>query len=87
MIPTGSYLQGNFVVTAADQSRAVLRPRLANGDSDPAVRIMVEYPNGAVAPREGAVLNRDLTIPYEIRDVRRGATGEITIYAREIIQQ
>jgi hypothetical protein len=87
MVPVGSYLQGNFVVTAADQSRAVLRPRLATGESDPGVRIMVEYPNGAVAPREGAVLDRDLTIPYEIRDVRRGATGEITIYAREIIQQ
>jgi hypothetical protein len=86
-VPAGSYLQGNFVVTAADQSRAVLRPRLANGDSDPGVRIMIEYPNGAVPPREGAVLNRDLTAPYEIRDVRRGAQGEITIYAREIIQQ
>ena len=87
MVPAGSYLQGNFVVTATDPSRAVLRPRLANGSSDPAVRIMVEYPNGAVPPREGAALDRDLTIPYEIRDVRRGATGEITIYAREIIQQ
>jgi len=88
-VPPGSYLRGNFVVTATGENppRAVLRPRPAAGQPQTgSFRIIVEYPNGAVPPAEGAAVDRDLATPYEIRDVRRGATGEINIWVREIIQ-
>ncbi len=82
-----TYLRGNFVVKASGDARAVLRPRLANGDSDNAVRVIVEYPNGSLPPAEGAAVDRDEQRPYEITEVRRGASGEVNIWVREIIQQ
>jgi hypothetical protein len=84
------YLRGRFVVTAAGENRAVLRPQ-AGGD-DPgtplpaATRIIVEYPGGSVPPNEGTTFARDDARPLEIRDVRRGADGQINIYTREITQ-
>jgi hypothetical protein len=84
------YLRGRFVVTAAGENRAVLRPQ--SGGDDPgtplpaATRIIVEYPGGAVPPNEGSTFARDDSRPLEIRDVRRGADGQINIYTREITQ-
>jgi hypothetical protein len=84
------YLRGRFVVTAAGENKAVLRPQ-AGGD-DPGVplpaatRVIVEYPGGSLPPTEGATFARDDSRPLEIRDVRRGADGQINIYAREITQ-
>jgi len=88
IVPPGSYLRGNFVVTATGENRAVLRPRPgADQAQTGSFRIIVEYPNGAVPPAEGVAVDRDLATPYEIRDVRRGADGVINISVREIIQQ
>ena len=82
------YLRGSFVVTAAGENRAVLRSQGATGDaSQPgtgAARIIVEFPPSAVPPQEGAVFSRDESRGFEIRDVRRGADGQINIYVREI---
>ena len=82
------YLQGNFRVTASGENRAVLRDRAAGtGAANPAdsIRIIVEYPAGAVPPDENAVLSRDPSRPFEVRDIRRGADGQVNIYVREII--
>ena len=83
-----TYLHGNFVVTATGENRAVLRPRPGSdgGGTEP-VRVIVEYVNGAAPPTEGSNMDRGEGAPYEIRDVRRSATGELNIWVREIVQQ
>jgi hypothetical protein len=86
------YLQGDFRVTASGENRAVLRDKAAGGDpANPSpvdsVRIIVEYPAGAVPPSENATLSRDGARPFEIRDIRKGADGQVNIYVREIISQ
>ncbi|RYD61447.1 MAG: hypothetical protein EOP83_17000 [Verrucomicrobiaceae bacterium] len=84
------YLRGNFVVTASGENRAVLRTQGASGDptkpGSAAARIIVEYPPSAVPPAEGATFSRDEQRGFEVRDVRRGADGQINIYVREITQ-
>lgn len=84
------YLRGNFVVTASGENRAVLRSQGATGDptkpGSAAARIIVEYPPSAEPPAEGATFSRDETRGFEVRDVRRGADGQINIYVREITQ-
>jgi hypothetical protein len=86
------YLRGDFRVTASGENRAVLRDRSAG--SDPAnpspaesVRIIVEYPAGAVPPGENSIVSRDPAHPFEIKDIRKGADGQVNIYVREIIAQ
>ncbi len=86
-VPERNYLRGSFVVKASGENRAVLRPRLATGDADPSVRVIVEYPNGAVPPLEGVEMDRDEVRPLQITDVRKGATGELNIWVREIVAQ
>lgn len=82
------YLVGDFRVTASTDNRAVLRDSAFRGDAVAgAARIIVEYPAGAIPPAENAAFVRDAGRPYEIRDVRRGADGQVNIYVREIIQQ
>jgi hypothetical protein len=86
------YLQGDFRVTASGENRAVLRDRAAGaGGASPspvdAVRIIVEYPAGAVPPGENSTFTRDPSRPFEVRDIRRGADGQVNIYVREIIAQ
>ncbi len=84
------YLRGNFVVTASGENRAVLRTQGAMGDptrpGTAAARIIVEYPPSAVPPPEGSTFSRDEQRGFEVRDVRRGADGQINIYVREITQ-
>ena len=81
------YLHGEFRVTASGENRAVLRERAAGADQAAgAARIIVEYPAGAVPPVENSSFVRDGARPFEIRDVRRGADGQVNIYVREIIQ-
>jgi hypothetical protein len=81
------YLRGQFLVTAAGDNRAVLRPQ-AGPESKrsliAATRVIVEYPNGALPPAEGSSVERDEARPFEIRDVRKGADGQINVYVREI---
>ncbi|MEA3212164.1 MAG: hypothetical protein QOE70_5221 [Chthoniobacter sp.] len=86
------YLRGDFRVTASGENRAVLRDRAAGADpANPSpvdgVRIIAEYPAGAVPPDESAVIARDSSRPFEIRDIRKGADGQINIYVREITAQ
>ncbi|MHA3774706.1 hypothetical protein ACXR0O_24550 [Verrucomicrobiota bacterium sgz303538] len=84
------YLRGSFVVTASGENRAVLRSQGASGDptkpGSGAARIIVEYPASAAPPPEGATFARDDSRGFEIRDVRRGADGQINIYVREVTQ-
>lgn len=83
-----TYLRGNFVVTARGENRAVLRPRPGSeGSGTDPVRIIVEYANGNEPPAEGINMDRDETAAYEIRDVRRGPTGELNVWVRELVQQ
>jgi len=83
------YLRGNFVVTASEENRAVLRPQGGGLTSlfkpnAGATRIIVQYPAGTEPPSEGSTLARDETRPFLITDVRRGADGQINLYVREI---
>ena len=83
-----TYLQGNFVVNAKNGSRIVLRSRpVGGGAAIPAVRVIVEYGNGMLAPEEGTNIDPGRNSAFEIRDVRKGADGELNIYAREIVQE
>ena len=86
--PARTYLRGNFVVRATGENRAVLRPLPGSeGVGEAPVRVIVEYVNGSVPPAEGIEMDRGEGAPFEIRDVRRGATGELNIWVREIVQQ
>jgi hypothetical protein len=86
------YLRGNFVVTASEENRAVLRPQggplsslasfLKPGAG--ATRVIVQYPLGIQPPVEGSTFARDESRPFMITDVRRGADGQINLYVREI---
>jgi len=82
------YLRGNFVVTASEENRAVLRPQSgvlsALLRQSSGTRVIVEYPSGFEPPAEGSTLVRDDNRPFMITDVRRGADGQINLYVREI---
>ena len=84
------YLRGNFVVTAAGESRAVLRSQ--GGGTEPArpgagpARVIVEFPPSVAPPPEGSTFSRDASRGFEIRDVRKSADGQINIYVREVTQ-
>lgn len=84
------YLQGNFVVTASGQNRAVLRPQGAVGESlgigerSSNTRVIVEFPAGARPPTEGTTFSRDSRRPFLITDVRKGADGQVNVYVREV---
>ena len=82
------YLRGRFSVTASGNGRAVLRPQggipgmnLGPGSK---VRVIVEYPAGAVPPTEGNTLSRDNVRPFQITSVKKGEDGQVNIYAREV---
>ena len=86
-----AYLQGQFVVNFADANRAVLRPigGQAGPDTDGLgrnVRIIVDYPAGALLPEPGSTLDRDATRPYEVTEVRRQSDGQLNVFVREIIK-
>lgn len=84
------YLQGNFVVTAAGQNRAVLRTQgaiteaIGIGGRSSNVRVIVEFPAGVRPPGEGATFSRDARRPFQITDVREGADGQVNVYVREV---
>jgi hypothetical protein len=84
------YLRGDFTVTAARDNRAVLRPRQSLTDrvlNRGNARIIVEFPRGMSAPREGESFQRAPDRPFQIVDVRRGADGQVNIYVREVTVQ
>lgn len=83
------YLSGNFVVTASRDNKAVLRPKGADypAAGNGAVRVIVDYPAGAVAPTEGSALARDAARGFQVLDVRRASDGTVNVFVREIAQQ
>ena len=84
------YLQGNFVVTAAGQNRAVLRTQgaiteaIGLGGRTGNVRVIVEFATGVRPPGEGTTFSRDARRPFQITDVREGADGQVNVYVREV---
>jgi hypothetical protein len=80
------YLHGQFTVTAAGNNRAVLR-QASGGDAKNPARVIVEYPAGAVPPRQGSSVARSDGRGFEIREVRRTPDGQVNIYVREVSGQ
>jgi hypothetical protein len=84
------YLQGNFVVTASGQNRAVLRAQSALGENlgvggrTSGTRVIVEFPSTDHPPSEGSTFSRDSRRPFLITDVRKGADGQVNVYVREV---
>ena len=84
------YLRGDFTVTAARDNRAVLRPRQSLTDrvlNRGNARIIVEFPRGMPAPRDGESFQRAPDRAFQIVDVRRGADGQVNIYVREVTSE
>ena len=83
------YLRGQFVVNFSDANRAVMRPKkglaevLHFGSSS---RIIVDFPAGYTPPRQGTVITRDETRPFEITDVQKRDDGQLNVFVREIMQ-
>lgn len=80
------YLRGEFLVTATDKNRAIMREQVGGKERADGPRIIVEYPAGAVPLAENATTVRDAARPLQIRSVQRAANGKVNIYAVEIIQ-
>ncbi len=78
------YLRGNFLVTALGENKAVLRPQAA-GSEGGGVRVIVDYPDGAALPQEGATVSRDAAKGFQILDVRREGSGTVNVYVREVM--
>ena len=74
------YLAGDFQVSAAGQSRAVLRG--SGGQQN--VRVIVDFPGNTAPPAEGETVQRDAQRPFQITNVERGPDGQINVYVREI---
>ena len=83
-----NYLKGRFTVTASGNGRAVLRPQgaIAGVPMGPnsRIRVIVQFPAGAIPPNEGNIISRDNLRPFMITSVKRGDDGQINIYAREV---
>jgi hypothetical protein len=77
------FLSGQFVVTASEENRAVLRPQTAGGKALASPRIIVKLPSGVTPPPEGARLARDDAWPFRIVDVQRDNDGQVNVYVRE----
>ncbi|MEY5025789.1 MAG: hypothetical protein RLZZ244_1317 [Verrucomicrobiota bacterium] len=77
------YLRGQFVVTASGNNRAVLR-QARSDDRLPPTRVIVEYPAGSLPPQQGSSIARDEGRGFEIREVRRGADGQVNIFVRDV---
>jgi hypothetical protein len=81
------YLHGEFVVTAARENRAVLRPKQSLADrmlNRGNTRVIVEVPRGLPTPQEGQEIQRSGERPFQIVNVRHGADGQLNVFVREI---
>ncbi|MGH8047514.1 MAG: hypothetical protein ACREKL_09730 [Chthoniobacterales bacterium] len=76
------YLQGDFNVTAANGSSAVLRS--SGGDTAATTRVIVQYPAGSNSPAQGDRVNRGGTRPFLITNIQQKPDGQVNIYVREI---
>lgn len=81
-VKENTYVIGQFTVTAAGKNRIVLR-------SEPSTRtrLVVEFPDGIKPPAEQTKVSRGSDNPYLVTDVRKGADGQVTVYAREIVKE
>jgi hypothetical protein len=74
------YLVGDFVATSSQASTAILRPDA--GKSGPLarqIRIVADYPENAIPPREGETVTWTAATRCLIRAVRRGNDGQINV--------
>jgi len=85
MGPDRYYMSGQFLVTAADRSRAIMRPKGNSGRGE--VRFIVDYPGGMLAPREGSVVAKADDSAFQITNVQRSANGVVNVYLREVVPQ
>jgi hypothetical protein len=77
------YLQGDFNVTAANGTSAVLRS--APGDTTSSnTRVIVQYPAGSRSPAQGERVNRGDARPFLITNIERKADGQVNIWVREV---
>jgi hypothetical protein len=84
------YLHGDFTVTAAVGSSAVLR----SSSADPSgattatnTRVVVQYPSGNRPPEQGDHVNRGGDRPFLITNVRQTPDGQVNIYVREVTSE
>ncbi len=84
------YLGGDFVVTASQPGKAILRSRgplnlpVQVPGITPQARIIVEFPQPGAEPGEGTRIQRDGQRPFQILSVEKGSDGVVNIYAREV---
>jgi hypothetical protein len=79
------YLVGTFAVTAKGDNKAVFRPRGEPLPPGSAMRIIAEFPNGAIPPGENEVFSRDVNRAFEVRSVSRADDGvTINVEVREV---
>ena len=74
------YLVGDFIATSSQASTAILRPDA--GKSGPLarqIRIVADYPENAMPPREGETVTWTAATRCLIRAVRRGNDGQINV--------
>lgn len=79
------YLSGSFVVTAKGDNKAVLRPKGEALPPGSSIRIIAEFPNGALPPSEGDIFARDSARGFEVRQISRADDGQtINVFVREV---
>jgi len=75
------YLVGDFKVTAAGQSRCILR----NNDF-PTFRFVVDFPKSVLPPKENTLITRTSQEPLLVSSIKTGTDGQTTVYLHEIIK-
>ena len=74
---------GNFVTTDAQGSSAIFRPtQESHGILSRQVRVVADYPEGSTLPVENQRLTLTSANRLVVREVRRGADGQINVSAR-----
>jgi hypothetical protein len=66
------------------ENNAVLRPQNDPGVAATAMRIIADYPDGSLPPREGSTFSRDASRGFEVMSVTRGSDGQINVRVREV---
>ena len=77
------YLIGNFMTIDAQGGSAILRPtQESHGELSRQVRVVADYPDGSKLPVENQRLSLTSANHLLVREVRRGADGQINVSAR-----
>lgn len=85
-----TYLSGDFVVTAVEPGKAIMRSKTPLNlpvqipGITPQARVIVEFPQAGMEPGEGSKIRRDAQRPFQILSVETGSDGVVNIYAREV---